>query len=80
MLSGRIFREIFLEFRGGFLHPFSMEKFGKRRGRRGWKWGRGEEKIKSAYGKNEFCDHKQRAGKLHKQRTFRLLMWGVIPF
>ena len=23
---------------------------------------------------------KQEAGKPHKQRTFRLLMWGVIPF
>lgn len=23
---------------------------------------------------------KQRAGKPHKQRTFRLLIWGVIPF
>jgi len=23
---------------------------------------------------------KQKAGKPHKQRTFRLFMWGVIPF
>ena len=25
-------------------------------------------------------NNKQEAGKPHKQRTFRLLMWGVIPF
>ena len=38
--------------------------------------------IKITYIKPNFASlsSKQKAGKPHKQRTFRLLMWGVIPF
>ncbi len=65
MFSGRFFREIFLGFQeifGGVSQAVSMEKIWEEEGMRGWKGGgedvgEGEEKLKSAYGKNEFCDY-----------------------
>lgn len=62
--SGRFFREIFLEFQETFgedsqLFPMEniWEEEGKEGGNGGEEVGEGEEKLKSAYRKNEFCDH-----------------------
>ncbi len=60
-----VFRE---DFRDGFRMDFLSFFLGKMAGRGGeekkvemgegmWERGGGEEKLKSAYGKNKFCDH-----------------------
>ena len=61
--SGRFFWN-FRSHSERFPKLFLWKKFGKRRGKEGGKggedvveWGKGEEKLKSAIRKNEFCDH-----------------------